>query len=115
MLIYNTYAICLLEKGISGAMFGRDGFVGAISRSQRDDIAIITGVIYNTKYERANDSLVKAQREGRLGECLQVLKNGNNASVLACSVFSKSSCLSFSASAGSSCTLRAETDKRGDR
>ena len=30
-----------------------------------DDIAIITGVIYNTKHERANDTMVKAAEEGR--------------------------------------------------
>jgi len=40
-----------------------------------DDIAIITGVIYNTKHERANDTMVKAVEEGRLEEYLQVQKN----------------------------------------
>ena len=40
-----------------------------------DDIAIITGVIYNTKHERANDTMVKASEEGRLEEYLQVQKN----------------------------------------
>ena len=40
-----------------------------------DDIAIITGVIYNTKHERANDTMVKAAEEGRLEEYLQVQKN----------------------------------------
>ena len=39
------------------------------------DVAIMTGVIYNLKHERANDSLIKAQEEGRLEEYLQVLKN----------------------------------------
>ena len=39
------------------------------------NVAIMTGVIYNLKHERANDSLVKAQEEGRLEEYLQVLKN----------------------------------------
>ena len=40
-----------------------------------DDIAIITGVIYNTKNERANDTMVKASEKGRLEEYLQVQKN----------------------------------------
>ena len=35
----------------------------------------MTGVVYNLKHERANDSLLKAQEEGRLEEYLQVLKN----------------------------------------
>ena len=39
------------------------------------DVAIMTGVVYNLKHERANDSLLKAQEEGRLEEYLQVLKN----------------------------------------
>ena len=40
-----------------------------------DDIAIITGVIYNAKHELKNDTMVKAQEEGRLEEFLQVQKN----------------------------------------
>ena len=40
-----------------------------------DDIAIITGVVYNAKHERANDTVVKAEEEGRLEEFLQVQKN----------------------------------------
>ena len=39
-----------------------------------DDIAIITGVIYNAKHERANDTMVKAEEEGRLEEFLQIQK-----------------------------------------
>ena len=39
------------------------------------DVAIMTGVVYNLKHERVNDSLMKAQEEGRLEEYLQVLKN----------------------------------------
>ena len=39
------------------------------------NVAIMTGVIYNLKHERVNDSLIKAQEEGRLEEYLQVLKN----------------------------------------
>ena len=39
------------------------------------DVAIMTGVIYNLKHERADDSLIKAQEEGRLEEFLQVAKN----------------------------------------
>ena len=39
------------------------------------DVAIMTGVVYNLKHERANDSLIKATEEGRLEEYLQVLKN----------------------------------------
>ena len=39
------------------------------------NVAIMTGVIYNLKHERANDSLIKAEKEGRLEEYLQVLKN----------------------------------------
>ena len=35
----------------------------------------MTGVVYNLKHERANDSLLKAQEEGRLEEFLQVAKN----------------------------------------
>ena len=35
----------------------------------------MTGVVYNLKHERANDTLVKATEEGRLEEYLQVLKN----------------------------------------
>lgn len=40
-----------------------------------NDIAIITGVIYNAKHARDNDSMVKAEEEGRLEEFLQVQKN----------------------------------------
>ena len=43
-----------------------------------DDIAIITGVIYSTKHERANDTMVKAEAEGRLEEYLQVQKNNRD-------------------------------------
>ena len=39
------------------------------------DVAIMTGVVYNLKHERANDTLIKATEEGRLEEYLQVLKN----------------------------------------
>ena len=39
------------------------------------DVAIVTGVLYNLKHERVNDSLVKAEAEGRLAESLQVAKN----------------------------------------
>ena len=35
----------------------------------------MTGVVYNLKHERVNDSLIKASEEGRLEEYLQVLKN----------------------------------------
>ena len=41
----------------------------------RDDLAIITGVVYNAKHARDNDSMVKAAAEGRLEEFLQVQKN----------------------------------------
>ena len=51
--------------------------VGRLSLSE-DDIAIITGVIYNMKYKRANDTMVKAEAEGRLEEFLQVAKNNWN-------------------------------------
>ena len=40
-----------------------------------DDIAIITGVVYNAKRERTNDTRLKALEEGRLEEFLQVEKN----------------------------------------
>ena len=40
-----------------------------------DDIAIITGVVYNAKHERANDTRLKSAEEGRLEEFLQVEKN----------------------------------------
>ena len=40
-----------------------------------DDIAIITGVIYNAKHGRDNDTMVIAAEEGRLKEFLQVQKN----------------------------------------
>ena len=43
-----------------------------------DDIAIITGVIYNTKHEQANDTMAKAAEEGRLEEFLQVKKNNRD-------------------------------------
>ena len=43
-----------------------------------DDIAIITGVIYNTKHGRANDTMTKAAEEGRLEEYLQVQKNNRD-------------------------------------
>ena len=43
-----------------------------------DDIAIITSVFYNTKHERANDTMVKAAEEGRLEEFLQVQKNNRD-------------------------------------
>ena len=39
------------------------------------DVVIVTGVLYNLKHERVNDSLVKAEAEGRLAEYLQVAKN----------------------------------------
>ena len=39
------------------------------------NVAIMTGVVYNLKHERLNDSLIKAEEEGRLEEYLQVLKN----------------------------------------
>ena len=32
------------------------------------DVAIVTGVLYNLKHERVNDSLIKAEAEGRLEE-----------------------------------------------
>ena len=43
-----------------------------------DDIAIITGVVYNAKHERANDTRLKAAEEGRLEEFLQVEKNNRD-------------------------------------
>ena len=43
-----------------------------------NDIAIITGVIYNAKHGRANDTMVKAAEEGRLEEFLQVQKNNRD-------------------------------------
>ena len=43
-----------------------------------DDIAIITGVIYNAKHERTNDTMAKAAEEGRLEEYLQVQKNNRD-------------------------------------
>lgn len=39
------------------------------------DVAIVTGVLYNLKHERVNDSLIKAEEEGRLEEFLQVARN----------------------------------------
>ena len=43
-----------------------------------DDLAIITGVVYNAKHARDNDSMVKAAEEGRLEEYLQVQKNNRD-------------------------------------
>lgn len=42
------------------------------------DVAIMTGVVYNLKHERANDTLIKATEEGRLEEYLQVQKNNRD-------------------------------------
>ena len=39
------------------------------------DVAIVTGVLYNLKHERLNDSPIKAEAEGRLEEYLQVARN----------------------------------------
>ena len=39
------------------------------------NVAIMSAVIYNLKHERLNDSLIKAQEEGRLEEYLQVQRN----------------------------------------
>ena len=40
-----------------------------------DDVAIITGIVYNSKHEKPGDTLVKAVEEGRVEEFLQVVRN----------------------------------------
>ena len=40
-----------------------------------DDIAIITGIVYNSKHEKPGDTLLKAVEEGRVEEFLQVVRN----------------------------------------
>ena len=39
------------------------------------DVAIVTGMIYNQKHEKPNDTMQKAVEEGRVEEFLQVMKN----------------------------------------
>ena len=82
MLIYNTLAIRFAGKaevretemeGETLVFRYREIDLGGSVLLQ--DVAIMSGVVYNLKHERANDSLLKAQEEGRLEEYLQVLKN----------------------------------------
>ena len=40
-----------------------------------DDVAIITGIVYNSKHEKPGDTLLKAVEEGRVEEFLQVVRN----------------------------------------
>ena len=40
-----------------------------------NDIAIVSGVIFNTKHQKPNDTMEKAYEEGRLPEYLEVQKN----------------------------------------
>ena len=40
-----------------------------------DDIAIITGIVYNSKHEKPGDTLLKAVEEGRVEAFLQVVRN----------------------------------------
>lgn len=40
-----------------------------------NDIAIITGIVYNREHEKLNDTMEKAVEEGRVEEFLQVQKN----------------------------------------
>ena len=40
-----------------------------------DDVAIITGIVYNSKHEKPGDNLVKAVEEDRVEEFLQVVRN----------------------------------------
>ena len=40
-----------------------------------DDVAIITGIVYNSKHEKPGDNLVKAVEEGRVEAFLQVVRH----------------------------------------
>ena len=40
-----------------------------------DDVAIITGIVYNSKHEKPGDTLLKAVEEGRVEAFLQVVRN----------------------------------------
>ena len=40
-----------------------------------DDVAIITGIVYNSKHEKPGDTLLKSVEEGRVEEFLQVVRN----------------------------------------